>query len=333
LRIPVPKTCVRPSLTKTARCTPFGWNAEAARINLLYERPSPHPALDVVRRVNSRTFSAEFERLRYGDEHSLGAVHSTEELSDVLSGRPPAKGGWVVKSEHGNGAFGNRHLRSRELSAADRSALSRLFAEDECAVLEPWRDRVLDLASVFDVNERGDAGNFRAYEVVNTAEGALIGDVFDRNSPALENWRSELVTMSAAVAEELAGAGYFGPVCVDTFVWNDGGVERLRPVVDINARLFIAAAAERLWRSWERDRVVYWRLFSSRKLRLPGTFEDLETALGDAAFDPATRCGVLATSPLEVEGGPPRRIGVMLSGEDRAAVDGLDRWFRGRFEI
>ncbi len=332
LHIPVPEVRVMPSVTRRARCMPFGWNEEANGINLLYEDPSQHPGLEVVRRVNGRAFSAEVERRHWGDEDFLGLVRSSEELVDALAGRADDEDGWVVKFEHGNGAFGNRRLRSRELSPADRKALARLFNEDERAVLEPWRKRVLDLASVFDVNQKGDAGCFRAYEVVNTSEGALIGDVFDRDSPAIERWRSELVSMSEIVARELSDAGYFGPVCVDSFVWNDRGTERLRPVVDLNARLFMAAAAERLWRTWGGDRVVYWRLFSSRKLRLPGTFEELEMTLGDASFRPTTRCGILITSPLEVEGRRPRRLGVLLTGRDRTSVLELDRSFRGRFE-
>jgi len=170
------------------------------------------------------------------------------------------------------------------------------------------------------------------YEVVNTADGAFIGDIFDLSSPALERWGDEIRSMATVVAEELVRAGYFGPVCVDSFVWSDGGIERLRPVVDINARQFMAAAAERLWSSWNRDRIVCWRLFSTRKLRLPGSFAAFEEALGRDAFDPETRCGVLCTSPMAVEGRVPRRLGVLVAGGDRETVDALDRRFRECFE-
>jgi len=330
LEIPVPEVCVQPSVTHHARCTPFGWNRVAENVNRLYDDPAPHPPLEIVRWVNCRSFSAEIERRHFGGEHVIGVVRGVDELTRLLEGRPVEAAGWVLKSEHGNGAFGNRRLRTRDLGEADLAALARLFDEDEAAVLEPWRKRVTDLASVFDVDERGNLTSFRAYEVVNTAEGALIGDIFDRSSPAVERWRAELEGMSSIVAAELAAAGYYGPVCVDSFVWKDEGVERLRPVVDINARLFMAAAAERLWRLWGRDRVVYWRLFSRRKLECPGTFGELENTLGDAAYDPATRCGVLVTSPLEIDGRRPRRIGVVLAGTNRNSVDTLDRWFRGR---
>ncbi len=332
LRIPPPQVCVLPLLTKSARFTPFGWNEDAVARNRFYEDPSPHPPLDVVRRVNGRRYSADVERRHWGGEHVVGVVHSADEIATVLSGRPAAENGWVVKSEHGNGAFGNRRLRSRDFGDADRNAVERLMVEDGCAVVERWCERVLDLATVFAVDEMGKVRDLLTYEVVNTADGAFIGDIFDLDLPALDRWGNEIPSMAAVVAAELAGAGYFGPVCVDSFVWNDRGAERLRPVVDINARMFVAAAAERLWRVWGRDRVVYWRLFSTRKLRVPESYADLEKALAGDAFNPATRCGVLLTSPMEVEGRPPRRLGVLLAGEDRAAIDALDHRFREVFE-
>ena len=178
----------------------------------------------------------------------------------------------------------------------------------------------------------GELRNLLVYEVVNTADGAFIGDVFASQSPLIDRWVCELEEAMQRVAEELAAAGYTGPVCVDSFVWDDRGVETLRPVVDVNARLSVSAAAERLWSFWGRDRVVYWRLFSARKLKLPETPASVFEALGDDAFDPGSREGVLLTSPLVVDGRHPRRLGVVLAGRDRRSVEGLDRRFRRRFE-
>lgn len=332
LEVPLPAVQVLPSITPGAHFSPFGWNAEAEGFNRRYAAPTPHPPLNVVRRVNGRTFSAGIEDRHWSGGHAIGVVHSAEDVEAVLDSRPPDEAGWLVKSEHGNGAFGNRRLRTRALADADRENIRRLLAEDGTGVVEVWRPRVADLATVFDVDEAGEPHGTFSYEVVNTADGALIGDVFDQRSATVERWEGELQTMAGIVAGELAGSGYFGPVCVDSFVWDDHGVERLRPVVDINARLFMAAAVERLWRMWNRDRIVYWRLFSFRKLRLPGSFSALGSALGDDAFDPLTRCGVLVTSPMAVEGRRPQRLSVLIAGGDRRDLDVIDRRFRERFE-
>ena len=331
-RIPVPAARILPSITAGARFTPFGWNGEADRLNRSYAPPSPHPPLDVVRRVNGRTFALEVEQRHWGGGHAIGLIHSVGELEKILEGRPLDECGWLVKSEHGNGALGNRRIRSRVLSDPDRETVGRFLAEDDTALVEQWRSRTADLASVFCVDESAEPVDLFSYEVVNTADGAFIGDIFDRSSREVDRWGAELQSMAEIVARELAEAGYFGPVCVDSFVWDDRGVRRLRPVVDINARLSVAAAAERVWRMWNRDRIVYWRLFSFRKLQLPETFSDLEKALGDDGYDPRTRCGILVTSPVEVEDRRPLRLSVMIAEKERGLVDALDRRFRERFE-
>jgi len=172
------------------------------------------------------------------------------------------------------------------------------------------------------------------HEVVNTADGAFIGAVFDGGSKVLEPWLPAMDEAAATVARLLAEAGYFGPVCLDAFVWEDGGTLRLRPVVDLNARLHISTQALRVWREWGGDRVVYWRFFSARKLRLPADYRELEEALGEEAFDPGARRGVLLTSPLCLgEGGRrPGRFGILMAGDSREEAEGMERRLRDRFE-
>ncbi len=207
-----------------------------------------------------------------------------------------------------------------------------MLVENPCVVLERFRPRVLDLASVFEVSGDGSIHGLQIHEVVNTADGAFIGAIFDLDSRTVEPWREKIGTAVKTAARRLARDGYKGPVCIDSFVWDDDGLPRLRALVDINARGCMSAPGKSLWRDWGRDRVVYWRLFSARKLRLPSSFDDLVVALGDDAFDPLRRCGVLLTSPLGFDAGRPLRYGVLLAGMDRPEVERLDERLRGQFE-
>jgi hypothetical protein len=325
-------TRLMPSISEDAEFTPFGWNADAALLNRRYLNPSVHPDLDVVRRVNGRSFAARVEGRHFSSRHVVGTCHSVGELQALLDERSDNDGGWMVKSEHGNGGFGNRRIHTRTLERTDRDTVEGFLAEDERALVEIWRPRLVDLAVVFWVDGDGSVRNHRTYEVVNTADGAFIGDLFDRDAPAVDRWGPDLEHAMRPVAEELYAAGYTGPVCVDAFVWDDNGTERLRPVVDINARHSVSAAAERLWRAWGRDRVIYWRLFSRRKLDLPDSYPEIARALGADAFDPNHRQGVLLTSPLSVNGRRMRRLGVVLADRDRRSVNLLDQRFRERFE-
>ncbi len=330
--LPKPRVCVRPNRTKDAVFTPFGWNDEATRLNRAYDAPAGHPPPAAVRRVNGRRWAAALARELFDDDAVVGVVSSVEELEALLRERPADEGGWIVKSEHGNSGLGNRRILGRRLGEADSKAVERLLAEDECLLVERWRRRKIDLVTAFEVDGEGVVDDVVIYEAVNTAAGAFIGDIFDHRSPRLEKWRPQLFDAAAKVGRELAREGYFGPVCLDAFVWSDTREERLRALVEVNARWQVAAAALRLWRLWDCQPVVYWRLFSSKKLRLPDGYEEIVAALGSDAFDPVSGRGVLLTSPLELAYGRPKRIGVLLAGEDRAVVDLLDRGFRERFE-
>ena len=105
---------------------------------------------------------------------------------------------------------------------------------------------------------------------------------------------------------------------------------------DLNARLHASLAALRVWRGWGEDRVVFWRLFSRRKLSLPDTHRGLVRALGEDAFDPATRTGTVVTSPLWIDHGAdrrqPQRLGVLFAASSRDHTIRLERRFREAFE-
>ncbi len=326
-----PVTCVLPGLSLDAQFVPFGWNKEAAKVNGSYARPASHPPLDVVKRVNGRRFAAKIERELFQGDEVLGVFHSMDEIEACIASRPPHEE-WLLKSEHGNAGLGNRRLRSSKLSQSDREVIRRLLAEDACVMVERWRHRVLDIATVFELDSDGTVKDLYAYEVVNTADGAYIGSIFDHASEILDPWIPEVTDVALQVAGRLAEEGYFGPVCLDHFVWSEGNDRRLRPLADLNARLQVSAPILSLWRSWDADRVVYWRLFASRRLRLPSDYLELETALGGAAFDAESRRGILVTSPFEVAGKRLRRIGVLLVADSRTEVEEMDRRLRGRFE-
>ena len=314
-----------------AEFVPFGWNEEAEQINGSYARPTSHPPLDVVKRVNGRRFAAKLERELFGGDEILGIFEEPDEIEACIASRPPHEE-WLIKSEHGNAGLGNRRLRSSTLSQPDREVMHRLLAEDACVMVEKWRHRVLDIATVFELDREGTVRGLYAYEVVNTADGAYIGSIFDQSSETLDEWVPGVTDVALKVAERLAEEGYYGPVCLDHFVWSEGVDLRLRSLADLNARLQVSAPILRLWRSWGSDMVVYWRLFASRKLRLPSDYLELEAALGGDAFDVASRRGILVTSPFDVAGKRLRRFGVLLAGESRADVETMDRRLRERFE-
>jgi hypothetical protein len=332
----LPELTVRPRIRGHQSFQPFGWNLAAAELNRRYERPVEHPPLDVVRAVNARSFAARIEREMPGRPFQLGEFASVSRLADHLQDSGSWSSGWIAKSQHGNAGLGNRRLSSGELSDVDRRWLDTIFAEDDLVFLEPWVQRAADLCTIFEVDPHGTIVDLSVHEVVNTADGAFIGALFDTGSGPRARWLDELVLGAEAVAERLSAKGYSGPVCLDSFVWQDGDSHRLRRLADLNARLHMSRPARRLWKLWDSRPVVYWRFFARRKLRLPGSFDELRAALGSDAYDSDSGRGTLVTSPLWIVASGrrvvPRKLGVLMVDETRAEVMAQEQRFRERFE-
>ncbi len=332
----LPQVTVRPAIRRERRFTPFGWNRAAAELNSRYCSPTHRPPLEVVRTVNGRTFAATLERDLFDDEFHVGEFRSTEEVASFLSRTPGGRRGWVVKSNHGNAALGNRRLHGPRLTEVDRRWLSATLEEDDRVLLEPWLHRISDLCVTLELTRDGKITDEWIHEIVNTAAGSFIGALFEPASRNIEPWRARLEEGTEMVAGRLANEGYFGPVCFDAFIWDDEGRPRLRPLADLNARLNVSRHAQRLWRVWGGGSVVYWRLFSRRKLRLPARHADLEMELGADCYDRDRQQGALICSPLWVTVGGHRRqlrrLGVLFVGPSRLSIMELERRFRERFE-
>ena len=335
-RLTMPRITVRPAIRAEQTFTPFGWNSEAIELNLSYAEPVSHPPLAAVRRVNGRSFAVRAERELSGGRYFVGESGSVLGVESILAGAVDAPHGWLAKSEHGNAGLGNRRLRHRPLSDTDRRWLRATLDEDDRVVLEPWCRRVADLCTTFELGPDGTVTDLAVHQVVNTSDGAFIGALFEPHAELVERWLLWLQRAADVVASRLVGEGYFGPVCLDSYVWDDAGRHRLRPVADLNARCHMSLAARRLWWTWGGRDALYWRLFNRRKLELPSGYDDLERALGRDRFRPDSRWGTVVVSPLWVLWGGrrrcPRRLGVLFVGRSRDEVMGLESRFRVRFE-
>lgn len=326
-----PCQTVLPELRTRASFTPFGWNEHAAELNRSYDAPSDHPPLEVVRRVNNRIFGAELASTVGEQEHDFGVFNREEELLDHLASQPARADGWVLKAGHGNAAMGNRRLRTVDLAPSDLRWLQARLAEGVQLHLEPWIHRLHDLCTTFTVQRSGEVVDLHFHEVVNTADGAFLGVCFDRRSPVIARWRERLGQVALVVAARLAEVGYFGPVCLDSIVFDAGGEPRLRSVVDINARLHVSVPILHLWRGLGDETAAYWRFFTCRKLQLPASYDALLKTVGEDAFDPDRGRGAMLTSPLwlgeEQQRRRPHKLGVLFAGRSLAEAMAVEARF------
>lgn len=331
----LPAVSLYPDRRPGSVLAPFGWNQHAAELDRGSAARAARPAVAVVRRVNDRRFADRVAAEKLGEsEHVLGVARSPAAVARLLARDRDSPDGWVVKARHGNSALGHRRLRQANLDAAETRMLARLLAADPVVTVERWRQRVCDLSATFDVAADGRILGAAMHEVVNTAAGAFLGAVFEPHDGSLERWREEVLAAVAVAGDALAEAGYFGPACLDAFVWRDGSRLRLRRLVELNARGHMSAGFRCLADRWRGRRTVHGRLVSCRRLRVPSDYAAFDTALGEDRFDAAVGSGVLLISPLWLGASrrQPRRAGVAFIAYDRRAALAMAARFRARFE-
>lgn len=195
--------------------------------------PLPYPSFDVLRRVNSRAFTASL------GQTMDGAVLVTDVASAIsrLAEPPPLSDAWRVKRAFGMAGRGQRVVAHGTLDAAGRSFVEASIARDGAMQIEP-NVRILTELGLHGLLA-GD-GAFSTGMLVRQrcdAHGAWVAtEPLPEDDPARVHeptLRAELARIAAA----LHAASYFGPFGLDAFTYL-GPDDRalLQPRSEVNAR-------------------------------------------------------------------------------------------------
>jgi len=201
-------------------------------------------SVEVARACNDRRLAAVF-----GDRDDAVVVESVATLEAMLPAivGASATGGWVAKATICAAGRDRVRRTGAAIDDATRIRLQRLMARSGALVLEPWRDRVLDLGQPGIVEDDG-AVTLVAPHRLHVDPGGGFAGVTIGPDPEVEPHAEPLALAARAVGDAIARRGHRGPFVVDAFVHRDRGGHRLRAVVEINARLTFGWIA-RAWAS------------------------------------------------------------------------------------
>jgi len=220
-------------------------------------RPPSGPRADQIALTHDKAFAIETARelglvsrgleplIQVLDAEALRSPDSLIETLDASLRRWPEWTGrrFTLKPRLGSSGRGRVGGSESADTQAVRGALSRL-AERGGAIFEPWLERRTDLSIVLLVpspNSRETLPTvLGSLEMCATASGVFRGHCGEVDSRGrLFSGHREDETLradAAAVAKHARGRGFFGPCGVDAFSYIESDRERLRGLVEFNAR-------------------------------------------------------------------------------------------------
>ena len=203
-----------------------------ARLQALGFAPANAPALDILRAVNDRAFSARLGQCL----PSARFVCDVEALQQQLA-QPSPTGRYVIKRAFSFAGREQRRVERGILDASTRGFCERSFTRGEGVQVEPWVERLADFSRHGYLTRSGELTIGPTREQRCDEHGRFLGILPDAPSASgaeAEALAAELQRTAAA----LAAAGYFGPFGIDGFRYRTGdGGTALNPRCEINARL------------------------------------------------------------------------------------------------
>lgn len=214
------------------------------------------PAHEAVCRVQSRDFSLALEQ-RLGI--ALPGAEQFSTRAALERGVAAQSGAFVLK--HPYGVAG----RARVFGAPERGGLSpgawrwceKVLAHHPL-ILEPWVERVQDFGTQFWISEQGPAVHLGTLELLNEPNGTFRG----HKLPALreDQLPAGLLSWGLKICEAVRAAGYWGPLGLDSFTHHSTEGVKLRPLVELNARLTMGMVALGLAELLPPGEVGDWRV-------------------------------------------------------------------------
>lgn len=195
--------------------------------------PEPHPAADVLRRVNSRAFAAALGATLPG----AAFVTELAAFEATLAREPEVGDAWRVKYAFGMTGRNQRVLAPGQALGADLQFVERGLAQAGVQI-EPN----VPIDTEYAIHGfLSHAGALRLGVLVRQrcdARGAwLATERVDTRDVAMSEVAPSLLHEAEHVASALGAAGYFGPFGIDAFTYRDRqGALHLQPRSEINAR-------------------------------------------------------------------------------------------------
>jgi len=210
----------------------------------------------------------------------------------------------VIKAAYGTaGRHMQRVYADVGLTALQCQWMAGVLARQGAVVIEPWRQRVVDLSVQINVanglqpilgitrfltDERGQYGGHVLGRKLNGLDPTLLRTYHEQDFPG------RLLQVAATVNTRLAAAGYVGPAGIDALVYKTDEGYHLYPLVEINPRFTMGRIALELDRRVHAAARCHWLHISVEQIRRSGWADAAAYALAlQQAYPVTLRRGLL----------------------------------------
>lgn len=305
---------------------PWGWSPSTLQLAIACDMPPEHvPKSSVVRYVNSRLFSAQFDVIDVPQECTspfevfpFGTLCRDLEQwrQAVTMFRQLGYMKWVAKPQVSH-AGRNRLIASGDnLNSQQRGWLNRNLRHPDGVYLEPWVEPLEEAGLQFEIlaSNSDEAATTRLLGVtglINDPVGRYQGSVVYAAGHGVERW-SRAIAHGHEVCRAAAAAGYQGPLGIDCFRFADPSGNHLvtRLCNDVNARFTMGRVALPLRRFLNSEPFGIWLHLTGRRQK---SDTDVETT---AITHNATDVKIIRTSPTTVSGSSVRAQTLFMTGPD-----------------
>lgn len=181
-----------------------------------------------------------------------------EDIESMLASRPGQR--WVLKSAWSASGRSSIRLWDDSITVTQRGWIQKTLRRDGGLLMEPWRDRVVDVSWQMDV-ESDETVHHGLQRFIADARGqyrgAFLHRMTDGMASDLVRWihddgrhahwiRTVQQDVADRIADTLRTMGYRGPVGIDAMVYRNGSTFAFHPVVEVNTRFTMGRVAHEL---------------------------------------------------------------------------------------
>ena len=221
----------------------------------------------VEQKLNSKVTSAEVGLTNNWGFYKGAFVKSSEEVLEHVKNHPEHIN-WILKRPHSFSGIGHYQFNSQNIN---KFIMDKIITAE--VLLEPLYNRVFDIGTTFVISD-GIIKNKFMVENINSSNGGFKGGVGASSNDKFKKYILEkynynlekLDVITKEIAQIYLDMGAINNIQIDSFVYDENGVLKLYPLVEVNYRKTMGLVIQTLADSYPECSTVEWVIRTKKEI-------------------------------------------------------------------